>query len=193
MVLSDADPSTTDGRTPVHGVALHRVLRPDSGGLRIPADGRPTPVDHLPDGVAATGREPGVPLSLILRDRKANLNEERLRTIIVLRDEYEGYFRQLIDQGVASGEFRFVNTKIVTFAIMGMIEEFDAWYDPDGDLTADQIADIFHDFCYASLTNQASTAARPTAEVVLANGRSPTPARRSARRADQGSSRNANT
>ncbi|MCU1359946.1 MAG: transcriptional regulator, TetR family [Ilumatobacteraceae bacterium] len=94
---------------------------------------------------------PGVPLTLVLRDEGANLSASQREQFIAARDRYEGFFRQLVREGVERGEFRPVNTKIVTFALLGMLDEFDAWFDPAGPLSSDQIADVFSDFVLCAL------------------------------------------
>lgn len=110
---------------------------------------------------------PGVPLVIILRSDAESLRPEQRQAYIARRDEYEGYYRRLIDEGVAAGEFRPVNTKVITFAVLGMLEEFDGWYDPDGPLNSDEIATIFTDFVLTSLSPDGaagpfSEAHRPT-------------------------------
>lgn len=94
---------------------------------------------------------PGVPLVIVLRSDADSIKPEQRAAYIERRDEYEGYYRSLIDDGVAAGEFRPVNTKITTFALLGMLEEFDGWFDPDGPLSSDEIAEIFTDLVLASL------------------------------------------
>jgi TetR/AcrR family transcriptional regulator, cholesterol catabolism regulator len=94
---------------------------------------------------------PGVSLALIIRTEGETLRPEHMRAYIAKRDEYEGYFRRLIDEGIATGEFRAVNTKITTFALLGMLEEFDAWFDPEGPLNADQVAEVFSDLLLTAL------------------------------------------
>lgn len=95
---------------------------------------------------------PGVSLALILRSESDTLRPEHMKGYIAKRDEYEAYFRRLIDEGIAAGDFRPVNTKITTFAILGMLEEFDGWFDPAGPLNADQVAEVFADLVLSSLS-----------------------------------------
>lgn len=94
---------------------------------------------------------PGVSLTLIVRTEGDTLSAARMQAYIARRDEYEGYFRRLIDEGTAAGEFRPVNTKITAFALLGILEEFEAWFDPAGPLNADQVAEVFADLILSSL------------------------------------------
>jgi len=94
---------------------------------------------------------PGVPLVIVLRSDADSIKPEQRAAYVKRRDEYEAYYRRLIDEGITAGEFRPVNTKITTFALLGMLEEFDGWFDPDGPLTSDEVAEIFTDFVLSSL------------------------------------------
>lgn len=96
---------------------------------------------------------PGVPLTVILRTDGDALKPEQRAAFIARRDEYESCYRRLLDEGIDAGEFRPVNTKVATFALLGMLDEFDAWFDPDGPLSSDEIGDIFADIFLAGLAN----------------------------------------
>ena len=52
---------------------------------------------------------------------------------------------QIIQQGIASKDFRAVDTKMAAHAILGMCNWLYQWYSPDGRLTPQQIAEIFSD------------------------------------------------
>jgi AcrR family transcriptional regulator len=103
---------------------------------------------------------PGARLALIVRDGGSSFRPEQREDVVAKRDEYEGYFRQLLDEGAASGEFRVVNTKIVIIAILGMLEEFNAWFDAEGDLSSDEVADIFSDLILSALSPQGQPVAQ---------------------------------
>jgi len=96
---------------------------------------------------------PGVPLALVLRDGGASLKPDQRHAIITARDTYEDLFRQLVTTGITTGEFRPVHTKIAVIGLLSMLEEFDAWYDPAGTLTTDDIADIYADLFLTALAN----------------------------------------
>ncbi|MHC4839490.1 MAG: TetR/AcrR family transcriptional regulator [Planctomycetota bacterium] len=75
------------------------------------------------------------------------LNDEQRASIIERRDEFEQAMRQCVQQGIDSGEFRDIDVKMTTFAILGAINWINQWYSPDGDLRAidigRQYADLF--------------------------------------------------
>lgn len=59
---------------------------------------------------------------------------------------------QIIQQGIASKNFRAVDTKMAAHAILGMCNWLYQWYSPDGRLTPDAIAEIFSDLIIDGLT-----------------------------------------
>jgi AcrR family transcriptional regulator len=112
---------------------------------------------------------PGVPLSLILRNDGDALKPDQRAAFVARRDEYEGYFRRLIDEGIDAGTFRPVNTKVATFGLLGMLEEFDGWFSPGGPLSSDDVGDIFADLFLAALATD--RAAGPFSERTAETGR----------------------
>ena len=70
-----------------------------------------------------------------------SLGEERRRQILDRRDAYQARFRRQIEAGMAQGAFAMTDPAIATSSILSAINGVAAWYDPDGRLTADRIAD----------------------------------------------------
>ena len=62
--------------------------------------------------------------------------------IIQAREEYEGYWRTVIEEGTKSGQFRPLPSIFVK-GILGMFNYTYLWLHPDGPLTAEQVADEF--------------------------------------------------
>jgi AcrR family transcriptional regulator len=62
--------------------------------------------------------------------------EEYLRK----RDAYEGEFRRILEEGIASGEFRKTDVRLAGFAVLGMCNWVVRWYHPEGPHTPDEIA-----------------------------------------------------
>lgn len=56
------------------------------------------------------------------------------------RDEYERSFRRVLEDGVASGEFRPVDVEMTSLALLGMCNWVARWYRADGRLDASRIA-----------------------------------------------------
>lgn len=72
--------------------------------------------------------------------------------VIEARDEYERGLRDMIDSGVASGEFRQVDSKIAVFAILGAINWIARWYRPEGEVKAPELGDQFVKYLVGGLT-----------------------------------------
>ena len=70
-----------------------------------------------------------------------SLGEERRAQILARRDAYQRRFRAHIDAGIALGVFSMTDPAIATTAVLSAINGVAAWYDPDGRLPADRIAD----------------------------------------------------
>lgn len=67
----------------------------------------------------------------------------------ILEPAREGYvkiFYQIIKDGIASGEFRIVEPQMATLAILGMCNWLVQWYNPNGAISAQAIADMYADF-----------------------------------------------
>ncbi|MEE9310866.1 MAG: TetR/AcrR family transcriptional regulator [Planctomycetota bacterium] len=73
------------------------------------------------------------------------LSAEQRAGIIDRRDEFEHAMRHCVQQGIDSNEFRNVDAKMTTFAILGAINWINQWYHPDGDLRARDIGKVYAD------------------------------------------------
>ena len=70
-----------------------------------------------------------------------SLGEERRQRILERRDAYQRRFRAHIEQGIAVGTFAMTDPSIAASTILSALNGIAAWYDPDGRLPADRIAD----------------------------------------------------
>jgi AcrR family transcriptional regulator len=61
---------------------------------------------------------------------------------------------QLIEEGIASGEFRDVNPKIAAFAVIGMANWTSRWFSPEGRMDAEQIGATIADFAIHALAGK---------------------------------------
>lgn len=69
---------------------------------------------------------------------------ETLRQIIALRDEYEGLFVRVVEEGIAAGEVRELDAKLVVKALLGALNWITVWYrqrETDTDSSRARIAD----------------------------------------------------
>lgn len=73
------------------------------------------------------------------------------RALVVKRDRYEDGVRQLIANGIRSGEFVPRDPALATRALLGALNWSVRWFNPDGTLTAAEIADGFADYLIRGL------------------------------------------
>jgi AcrR family transcriptional regulator len=85
--------------------------------------------------------------ALIVFNNDAESRESFLRR----RDAFERRFRQVIEQGIAAGEFRPVDAGVFTKALLGAQNWISVWYKRDGRLSGQQIADQMADFFLSML------------------------------------------
>jgi AcrR family transcriptional regulator len=73
------------------------------------------------------------------------LGAERRVAIARQRDAYEAYFRAVIAEGMANGEFRPADLKMAGLGILSGLNGIAGWYRPHGPLVPEAIADAFAD------------------------------------------------
>jgi len=98
-----------------------------------------------------TGSANGSPLAVEV----PALSAERQARLVAARDRYERGLRDVVADGIAAGEFRAVDPKIVVFAILGSINWIARWYRPAGSLPPEALARAFADYLVGGLTCQA--------------------------------------
>ncbi len=91
--------------------------------------------------IVAIAEHPDV-LTVFLHELKA-LPEARRAEQLRLRAEYEQLLSRILEEGIEAGVFRPLHQRMTTFAILGMVNWLYAWYQPDGPLTPEQIADAY--------------------------------------------------
>jgi TetR/AcrR family transcriptional regulator len=73
------------------------------------------------------------------------------RALIVKRDRYEAGVRQLIAAGIRTREFALCDPALAARAILGALNWTVRWFNPDGTLTATDIAEGFSDYLIRGL------------------------------------------
>lgn len=71
---------------------------------------------------------------------------------VAKRDHYERIFRQIVEDGIASGEFLDQDPGLAVKAILGMCNSAVRWYRPGGGHTPEEIASEFADFAIRGMT-----------------------------------------
>jgi len=83
------------------------------------------------------------------------LSADRRADVARRRDAYEALFRGVIDEGMRTGDFHTVDSRLTAMAILSALNGIATWYRTDGPLTADQIADQHADLFLQALQNPA--------------------------------------
>jgi AcrR family transcriptional regulator len=73
------------------------------------------------------------------------------RALVVKRDRYEEGVRQLIAAGTRCGEFVACDAALATRAVLGALNWSVRWFNPDGALSAAEVADEFADYLIRGL------------------------------------------
>jgi AcrR family transcriptional regulator len=110
---------------------------------QVTADPSLTPTDRLKRAIQAhvTAVADNLDVLTVYLSEWRQLAAESLTTVRVHRERYSAMFLQILQDGVDSGEFRAMDTRIVTLGMIGMCNYLFRWYRPDGRLVPNQIAD----------------------------------------------------
>jgi len=95
---------------------------------------------------------------------------------VASRDRYEQSFRQILQDGIGSGEFRPVSVSLASLAVLGMCNSVVHWYQPTGRLDVDTVAEEFADLVVKAMLSEQEICrpgSRDTAGVVTAETVSP--------------------
>lgn len=94
---------------------------------------------HVTMGFIARNRD-GVTVFLSERN---TLRTERWQALVVKRDFYEQMVKQIVTEGVSSGRFAEIPPGLAARAVLGMANWGYTWFQPDGPLSADEVAEVF--------------------------------------------------
>jgi hypothetical protein len=81
--------------------------------------------------------------SIGMRDLVHSLPPKHRRDLISKQRRHLDTLRRILEDGVAQGVFHIESIRVTSFAIVTMCDYAPAWYDPDGDLSPDEIADLY--------------------------------------------------
>lgn len=73
-----------------------------------------------------------------------NLSKRNQRVYLRERKKYEKDFRKIVEELKAKGYFRGLDTKVITFGLLGMMNWVPKWYKRSGHLSIEDISNIFH-------------------------------------------------
>lgn len=81
-----------------------------------------------------------------MRTRVKSLPEEHRARIRAIKRMYLDELRVVLNAGARSGTFDFADVRVTAFAIVTLCGAANTWYDPEGDLTVDEVAAMYADF-----------------------------------------------
>jgi AcrR family transcriptional regulator len=82
------------------------------------------------------------------------------RRLLAKRDRYENGVRQLIGTGIRTGEFAGCDPSLATRAMLGALNSSVLWFNPEGPMTATEIAEGFADYLIRGLLANPNAAHR---------------------------------
>ena len=85
-------------------------------------------------------------VALGMRKKVASLPEDHRARIRAIKRMYLDELRGVLNAGARSGTFDFADVRVTAFAIVTLCGSAHTWYDPDGDLTVDEVAEMYADF-----------------------------------------------
>ena len=83
------------------------------------------------------------------------LGPERRAAILARRDAYEARFRRRIEDGVAIGAFAMTDPAVASTTLLTALNGVATWYDPEGRLPPERIADHMVDLALRMLEGRA--------------------------------------
>lgn len=81
------------------------------------------------------------------------LTDAQRRTIISMRDRFDGLFTSIIDDGLADGSFKTAQPELAKVTMLSACARVYFWYRPDGSLAAHEVAATMSDYLVRGLTN----------------------------------------
>jgi AcrR family transcriptional regulator len=87
-----------------------------------------------------------------------SLPEKWKKKVMIFRDEYENFLRTIIREGQEKREIRKdLDSKLIGFAILGMINWVYIWFSKDGKYSAEEIADTFSEIILSGIAEQTNS------------------------------------
>ena len=83
--------------------------------------------------------------------------------LVAKRDRYERGVRQLIEAGMCSGEFIWGDSALAARALLGALNWSAHWFNPEGPMTAAEIAEGFSDYLIRGLLVESGNRRQPSA------------------------------
>jgi AcrR family transcriptional regulator len=82
------------------------------------------------------------------------LERKNRKVVVKIRDRYENLLKQILVAGRDKSKWIVPDVSVVAFAIFGMVNGVDAWYQVDGRLAGADVAKIYTDLVVVGLTGK---------------------------------------
>ncbi|PZQ46439.1 MAG: TetR/AcrR family transcriptional regulator [Rhodovulum sulfidophilum] len=82
---------------------------------------------------------------------EAQIPEHLRRSYDVSRRAIYDHYVRCIDHGIATGEFRELDSHVAAFGVIGMANWTSRWFKPEGRMSAQEVAEVIADMALASL------------------------------------------
>jgi AcrR family transcriptional regulator len=89
--------------------------------------------------------------SLVLSTEKRSLTPKNYRAISHFERLYTEKVQNIIERGIATGDFQVADSQIATFGLLQMLTSIIRWYQPRGRLSRDELIKVYLDLTFAML------------------------------------------
>jgi len=135
---------------PSKQVLVERIVRSGTGEMHASVvaaldQAPPTPTARLAAAVKAhvVHYLQSANVVVFFRDSLVHFDAERRASLLVLLKAYEQLYKDIIRDGISTGEFREVDVTPTTYAILGMGDSVINWWRPTGRLDAAELGELF--------------------------------------------------
>lgn len=98
---------------------------------------------------------------MFFRDSLVHFESATRTSLLVMLKAYENVFKEIIREGIASGEFREVDVTPTTYAILGMGDSVSNWWRPSGRLDAPAVGELFGELAVQMVSAAPASAGHP--------------------------------
>ena len=124
----------------------------DAADRRTERQGPAVRLSELVRGhVAVITTDPGA-ATVFVHEWRA-LSPDRRAAVGARRDAYERRFRSVIEDGMATGEFGITDPAVAAAFVLSALNGLATWYQPDGRLSGERIADYFADLAARAIVD----------------------------------------
>lgn len=150
---------------PSKQVLLERLVRRGTGELHNSvlaaiASAEQTPGAQLEAAVKAHVVHYLCSANVVIHFRESliHFDEERRDSLVAMFKAYEQLYKNIIRQGVASGDFRPVDVTPTTYVILGMGDSTTNWWRPSGRLDAETVGQLLAELAVQMVARTVSSA-----------------------------------